>query len=185
MVLGTWRKQEQGFYEKVIWPPMALRIRRLKRSALQNGGLDVPVLLQCRTLQETNPKGHWGSKLLFHKIRVFASSLYPVLVYPVLRSLDKGLETHVPCVVRLDTKTQTHKHSIRPADVRPRRSSLPLLGSAPGRCRPGPSACGWHPPPYLIDGAFAGHVQWEKGWWWRCRVGNQGGRGPAALLRRG
>ena len=46
--------------QKVIWPPMALRIGLLRSSALQNDGLDVPVILQCRTPQETNPKGHWG-----------------------------------------------------------------------------------------------------------------------------
>ncbi len=58
--LGTRRKQKQGFYEKVIWPPMALRIGLLRSLALQNDGLDAPVILQCRTPQETNPKGHWG-----------------------------------------------------------------------------------------------------------------------------
>jgi hypothetical protein len=39
---------------------MALRIGLLRSSALQNDGLDVPLILQCRTPQETNPKGHWG-----------------------------------------------------------------------------------------------------------------------------
>jgi hypothetical protein len=29
-----------------------------------------------------------GAKLLFHKILIFASSMYPILVHPVLRSLD-------------------------------------------------------------------------------------------------
>ena len=56
--LGTWRKQKQGFYEKVIWPPMALRIGLLRSSALQNDGRIKPVILQCRTPQGTNPKGH-------------------------------------------------------------------------------------------------------------------------------
>ena len=39
---------------------MAFRIGLLKSSALQNDGLDGPVMLQCPTPQETNPKGHWG-----------------------------------------------------------------------------------------------------------------------------
>jgi hypothetical protein len=51
--------QTQGFYHKEIVHPIALRMRLLRRSALQNDGLDVPVILQCRTPQETNPKGHW------------------------------------------------------------------------------------------------------------------------------
>ena len=58
--LGTWRKQKHGFYEKVVWPPMALRIGLLRSSALHNDGLDAPVSVQSRTSQETNPKGHWG-----------------------------------------------------------------------------------------------------------------------------
>ena len=33
------------FSQKVIWPPMALRIGLLRSSALQNDGLDVPVIL--------------------------------------------------------------------------------------------------------------------------------------------
>jgi len=72
---------------------MALRIGLPRSSALQNDGLDVPVILQCRTPRETNPKGHWGAKILFHQILVFSSSLYPVLVYPVLRSLE-GCAAH-------------------------------------------------------------------------------------------
>ncbi len=56
--LGTGRKQTQGFDEKVIWPPMALRIGLLRSSAVQNDGLYAPVILQCRTPQETNPGGH-------------------------------------------------------------------------------------------------------------------------------
>ncbi len=36
-------------------PTMALRIGLLRSSALQNDGHDVPVILQCRTPQETNP----------------------------------------------------------------------------------------------------------------------------------
>ncbi len=39
---------------------MALRIGLLRSSALQNDGHIKPVILQCRTPQETNPKGHWG-----------------------------------------------------------------------------------------------------------------------------
>ena len=45
--LGTWRKRKQGFYENVIWPPMALMIGLLGSSAPQNDGLDAPVILQC------------------------------------------------------------------------------------------------------------------------------------------
>ncbi len=63
--LGTWREQKQGLYEKIMWPPMALRIGLLRSSALQNDGLDAPVILQCRTPQETNPKGHWGPHYFF------------------------------------------------------------------------------------------------------------------------
>ena len=51
--------QKQGFYKKIIRPPMALRIGLPGSSALQNDGLDVPIILQCRTPRETNPKGHW------------------------------------------------------------------------------------------------------------------------------
>ncbi len=65
--LGTWRKQEQGFYEKAIWPPMALRIGLLRSSAPQNDGRIKPVILQCRGPQETNPKGHWGPNYFFIK----------------------------------------------------------------------------------------------------------------------
>ena len=50
---------------------MALKIGLLRSSALQNDKLDAPVMLQCRTPQETNPKGFWGAKLLFHKNLVF------------------------------------------------------------------------------------------------------------------
>jgi hypothetical protein len=38
---------------------MALRIALLRSPALQNDRLYVPVILQCRPRQETNPKGHW------------------------------------------------------------------------------------------------------------------------------
>jgi hypothetical protein len=49
---------------------MALRIGLLKSSALQNDGLDGPVILQFRTPQETNPKGHSGPNYFFCKILV-------------------------------------------------------------------------------------------------------------------
>ena len=39
---------------------MALKIGLLGSSALQNDGRAAPVILQCRTPRETNPKGHWG-----------------------------------------------------------------------------------------------------------------------------
>ena len=59
--------KKQGFSQKVIWPPMALGIGLLRSSALQNDGHDVPVILQCRTPRETNPKGHWGPNYFFVK----------------------------------------------------------------------------------------------------------------------
>ncbi len=46
--------------KKVGLPPIALRIGHLGSSALQNDGFGVHGFLQCRTPQETNPKGHWG-----------------------------------------------------------------------------------------------------------------------------
>ncbi len=63
--LGTRRKQNTRVDENIIWPPMALRIGPLRSSALQNDRLDAPVILQCRTPQETNPKGHWGPHYFF------------------------------------------------------------------------------------------------------------------------
>ena len=56
-----------GEFLKSIWPPMALRIGLLRSSALQNDGRITPVILQCRTPQETNPKGHWGPIYFFIK----------------------------------------------------------------------------------------------------------------------
>ncbi len=44
----------------MILPPLALRIGLLRSSALQDDGHIKPVMLQCRTPQETNPEGHWG-----------------------------------------------------------------------------------------------------------------------------
>jgi hypothetical protein len=54
---------------------MALRMGLLRSSALQNDGLDVPVILQFRTPQETNPKGHWGPNCFLRKSSLFVSSL--------------------------------------------------------------------------------------------------------------
>ena len=71
--LGTWRKQKQGLYEKVMWPPMALRIGLLRSSALQSDGHIKPVTLRCRTPGETNPKGHWGPNYLLRKTLLFSS----------------------------------------------------------------------------------------------------------------
>jgi hypothetical protein len=67
---------------------MALRIGLLGSSALPNDGLEAPITLQCRTPQETNPDGHWGPNYFLIKLLVPASSMHPVLVFPVLRSLD-------------------------------------------------------------------------------------------------
>jgi hypothetical protein len=63
----TREETTQRFSHKVMWPPMALRIGLLRRSALQNDGLDVPVILQCRTHRETNPKGHLGPNYFLRK----------------------------------------------------------------------------------------------------------------------
>ena len=62
---GYMEEAKTRFYEKIFWLPMALRIGLLGRSAPQNDGLDAPVILQCRTPQETNPKGHRGPNLFF------------------------------------------------------------------------------------------------------------------------
>ena len=56
-----------AFSQNLIWPPMVLRVGLPGSSALQHDGLDVPVMLQCRTAQETNPKGHWGPNGFFIK----------------------------------------------------------------------------------------------------------------------
>ena len=88
--LCTWRKQKQGFHEKVIWPPMALRIGLLRSSTLQNDVLDAPVILQCRTPQQTTPKGHWRcfNKSLF-LLPPFTQSWYTQSPHPLI------LESHV------------------------------------------------------------------------------------------
>jgi hypothetical protein len=44
---------------KLIWHPMAFRIGLPGSSRLQNYGHIKPVILQCRTLRETNDKIHW------------------------------------------------------------------------------------------------------------------------------
>ena len=62
---GYMEEAKQGSYENGIWRPMALRIGLLESSALQNDGFGVPVILQCPTLQETNPKGHSGPNFIF------------------------------------------------------------------------------------------------------------------------
>ena len=80
--LVTWRKQKQGCYEKVIWPPMALRIGLLRSSALQNDGLDAPVTLAVANSSGDQSLGPLGPKLLFHKICVFASHPVPSLGIP-------------------------------------------------------------------------------------------------------
>ena len=52
---------------------MALRIGLPGSSAMQNDGHIKPVMLQCRTPRDTNPKGHWGAKLLLEKTSSFSS----------------------------------------------------------------------------------------------------------------
>jgi hypothetical protein len=46
---------------------MAFRIGLPDNSALQNDGHIKPIILQCRTPQETNPKGHWGPNCFLRK----------------------------------------------------------------------------------------------------------------------
>ena len=67
--LGTGRKQKTKILWKseLVWPPMALRIALLRSSALQNDGLEAPVILQRWTPQESNIKGHWGPNYFFKK----------------------------------------------------------------------------------------------------------------------
>ena len=63
---------------------MALSISPPVSSALQNDGLDVPVILQCRIPRSTNPKGHWG-QLTFLENHCVCSSLVVLVchcVYP-------------------------------------------------------------------------------------------------------
>ncbi len=69
--------------KKQCGPQMALRIGLLRASALQNDGRVKPVILQRRTPQETNPKGHWGPNLLFHKLRCPLGILVVVVVVVV------------------------------------------------------------------------------------------------------
>ena len=73
---------------------MALRIGPLRSSALQNDGLDAPVILQCRTPQETNPQtSHvvqcsWGGKLDVQ------STLHVALASPVRTKAQIYAHTH-------------------------------------------------------------------------------------------
>ena len=67
----TREEKKQGFSQKVIWPPLALRIGLLRSSAVQNDGRIKPVMLQCRTPRETNPKGHWGPNYFLRKSLFF------------------------------------------------------------------------------------------------------------------
>ncbi len=55
--------KEPGFLQNVSWVSMALRIGFPGSSALQNDGFDVPAILQCRTLQETNTNGQLGEQI--------------------------------------------------------------------------------------------------------------------------
>ena len=63
---------------------MALRIGFPGGLALQNDGLDVPLIVQCRTPRETNPKGHRGPNHFFVKVLVFAK------MYWILNIRSKG-----------------------------------------------------------------------------------------------
>ena len=79
---------------------MALRIGLLRCSALQNDGLDLPVILQCRTHRETNPKGHWGPNCFFEKIRVLFSSLVVLVCLGSLSLSRSSLRMHLPRAIR-------------------------------------------------------------------------------------
>jgi hypothetical protein len=67
---------------------MALRIGLLRSSALQDDGLDVPVILQCRTPQEANPKGHWGPTYFLRTSLCF-SSLVVLVCFGSLRPTSR------------------------------------------------------------------------------------------------
>ena len=58
--LGTWRKQKQGLYEKVMWPPMALRIGLLRSSALKMTGVSSPSLCSAELLRRPILRAIWG-----------------------------------------------------------------------------------------------------------------------------
>jgi hypothetical protein len=66
-------KNNKTFSKSNLAPsgPKDLRIGIPGSSALQNDGFDVPVILQCRTLRETNHKSYWRAKLLFEKSMCF------------------------------------------------------------------------------------------------------------------
>ena len=101
--------KKQGISQKVIWPSMALRIGLPGSAELQHDGLHVLVFLQCRTPRETNPKGHWGPNYLCKKTILFASSMYTILVYPLLRSLDCGVTIGVFGVRQRLRQTCAHR----------------------------------------------------------------------------
>ena len=61
---GQHHHWEAGFSKSNV-APMALRIGLLRSLALQNDGHIKPVILQCPTPQETNPKGRWGPNHFF------------------------------------------------------------------------------------------------------------------------
>ena len=55
---------------------MALGIGLLWNSALQIDEHNKPVILQCRTLQETSPEGHWGPNYLKKQYLCFLIILF-------------------------------------------------------------------------------------------------------------
>jgi hypothetical protein len=71
---------------------MALRIGLPGSPALQNDGLDMPVILQCRTPQETNPKGNGGPIYFLGKITPYL--LFSSLVVLVCPGPLKETEAH-------------------------------------------------------------------------------------------
>ena len=69
---------------------MAHRVGLPGSSALQNDGHIVPVILQCRTPQETNPKGHWGPNYFLGKSLFFSSLVVLVCLGPLTAATRSG-----------------------------------------------------------------------------------------------
>jgi hypothetical protein len=67
---------------------MALRIGLLTSSALPNDGLDAPSFCSAELLRRPILVGHWVPNHFLIKLLALASPMYPVLVFPVLRSSD-------------------------------------------------------------------------------------------------
>ena len=70
-----------GFSQKVIWPPMALKIGLPGSSALQNDGHLKPVILQCRTPRKPILRAIGGQ--IYFLIKSLFFSLPSVLTSPL------------------------------------------------------------------------------------------------------